>query len=150
MKSLFHEKRGETEKALGVLAEAVDLAWPGCWMLPFIEGGAPVAELLAQLPENPEWGSFVPQTLARFAPAVQPRPVQPAANQAEEALIDGLTNRETDVVILLCDRLYDKEIADRLAISTATVKTHLTRIYGKLGVTNRREAARKGRLLRLV
>jgi hypothetical protein len=42
------------------------LGWPGRWVLPFVEGGTPVAELLRQLPENPEWGAFGPQTLARF------------------------------------------------------------------------------------
>lgn len=150
MKSVLAFKQNRLEDALSILAEAVSLAWPGRWILPFIEGGAPVAELLAQLPENPEWGSFVPQTLARFAPAVQPRSVQPVANQTEEALIEGLTNRETDVLTLVCERLYDKEIADRLGIATATVKTHLTRVYGKLGVSNRREAARKAKRLNLV
>ena len=146
LKSLVSFKRSRIQEALEILGEAVGLAWSGHWVLPFIEGGAPAAELLRQLPENPEWGGFVSQTLARFDSCLEPERAQPAQDESFE----DLTNRETDVIVLLCERLYDKEIADRLAISPATVKTHLTHIYGKLGVSNRREAARKAKRLGLV
>lgn len=149
MKSVLVFKENRLQEALSILAEAVSLAWPGRWMLPFIEGGTPVAELLRQLPDKPKWGSFVPRTLARFVPDPDQEVRQPD-NSAKESLIIDLTNRETDVLALVCERLYDKEIADRLAISPATVKTHLNHIYTKLEVTNRREAAREARRLGLV
>jgi predicted ATPase/DNA-binding CsgD family transcriptional regulator len=52
-----------------------------------------------------------------------------------------LTRRERDVLALLCKRLTDIEIADRLFISPRTASTHVGRILDKLGASNRRDAA---------
>jgi LuxR family maltose regulon positive regulatory protein len=48
--------------------------------------------------------------------------------------------REYDVLILLRERLSNKEIAQKLNLSPATVKRHLVNIYGKLGVSKRMQA----------
>ncbi len=58
-----------------------------------------------------------------------------------------LSNRELDVLILLEERLSNKEIARRLVISPSTVKRHTLSIYAKLGVGSRREAVAKARRL---
>ncbi|MCY1719944.1 LuxR C-terminal-related transcriptional regulator [Prolixibacteraceae bacterium Z1-6] len=50
---------------------------------------------------------------------------------------EELTRREQEIVKLICSGLRNKEIADQLHISTTTVKSHLTNIYGKLNVRNR-------------
>jgi ATP/maltotriose-dependent transcriptional regulator MalT len=52
----------------------------------------------------------------------------------------GLTVRELELVVLLRDGLTNQEIAERLVISTTTVRTHLENIYGKLGVHTRTAA----------
>jgi predicted ATPase/DNA-binding CsgD family transcriptional regulator len=52
-----------------------------------------------------------------------------------------LTFREQEVLALLCQRLTDAEIAARLFISAKTVGKHVSNILGKLGTSNRREAA---------
>ncbi|MGW5678338.1 response regulator [Streptomyces sp. NPDC003860] len=49
----------------------------------------------------------------------------------------SLTERETDILGQLARGLGNREIARALFISEATVKTHLGRIYGKLGVDTR-------------
>jgi DNA-binding NarL/FixJ family response regulator len=54
----------------------------------------------------------------------------------------GLTNRELEVTRLLKQGLSNKAIAKELWITEQTVKFHPTRIYTKLGVANRTEAAR--------
>jgi ATP/maltotriose-dependent transcriptional regulator MalT/ActR/RegA family two-component response regulator len=53
---------------------------------------------------------------------------------------DVLTNREYEVLQLLDQRLTTKEIADRLNVSTETIKTHLQHLYRKLRANGRRDA----------
>lgn len=55
----------------------------------------------------------------------------------EETKIASLTARERGVVELVCEGLRNKEIADRLHISGATVSHHLTSIFRKLHVEDR-------------
>ncbi|GHG99219.1 response regulator [Streptomyces lanatus] len=61
-----------------------------------------------------------------------------------------LTSREREVVRLMADGHSNRSIAGSLYLSEATVKTHLVRIYRKLGVDNRAaavsEAVRRGLL----
>jgi DNA-binding CsgD family transcriptional regulator len=52
----------------------------------------------------------------------------------------GLTARERELVVLLRDGLTNQEIAERLVISTGTVRTHLENIFEKLGVHTRTAA----------
>lgn len=54
---------------------------------------------------------------------------------------EKLTERETDVLRLLAEGLANKEIARRLDIGDKTVKTHVSNIFGKLGVVSRTQAA---------
>ena len=54
-----------------------------------------------------------------------------------------MTARELEIITLLARHQQNKEIARELHISPETVKSHLKRIYRKLGVGTRREAARK-------
>jgi DNA-binding CsgD family transcriptional regulator len=53
----------------------------------------------------------------------------------------SLTFREQEVLALLCERLTDAEIAERLFIGRRTVHHHVANILAKLGTVNRREAA---------
>jgi DNA-binding CsgD family transcriptional regulator len=63
----------------------------------------------------------------------------PAASPAYPA---GLTAREVEVLRLVARGLTDIQVAERLYLSTNTVKTHLRSIYNKLDVTSRTAAAR--------
>lgn len=53
---------------------------------------------------------------------------------------EQLSGREIEVLTLVAQGHSNKEIAKQLHISTATVKTHLIHIYGKLGVSDRTAA----------
>jgi DNA-binding NarL/FixJ family response regulator len=56
-----------------------------------------------------------------------------------------LSPREREVLGLLCDGLSNRQIADALFLSVATVKVHLRHIYEKLGVSSRTQAILKSR-----
>jgi DNA-binding NarL/FixJ family response regulator len=68
----------------------------------------------------------------------------PARNQAGRpgAPPDGLTSREAEVLTLLAAGLSNTEIAQRLFLSNATVKTHINRIFAKTGARDRAQAVR--------
>ena len=63
----------------------------------------------------------------------------PAAGAAPE-LPDGLTRREAEVLALIAGGLTNTEIADRLVVSAATVKSHVNHIFAKAGVRDRAQA----------
>jgi DNA-binding NarL/FixJ family response regulator len=52
----------------------------------------------------------------------------------------GLTDREREVLMLICAGLSNAAIADRLAVSEKTVKNHLNHVFAKLDVNSRTEA----------
>ena len=56
--------------------------------------------------------------------------------------LDQLTSRELDVMPLLAEGLTNREIAEKLFISTSTVQTHRTHIMEKLELTNRADLIR--------
>jgi ATP/maltotriose-dependent transcriptional regulator MalT len=62
----------------------------------------------------------------------------------------GLTQRELEVLRLLTQRHTDREIAEALFLGHRTIQSHVTHILNKLGVTNRREAAREAERLGIV
>jgi two-component system NarL family response regulator len=68
-----------------------------------------------------------------------PAPV--AERLAERMSNPALTERETDVLRLIVGGNSNKEIASALFISEATVKTHINNLLGKLGCTDRTQAA---------
>lgn len=52
----------------------------------------------------------------------------------------GLTDRETEVLMLLARGLSNRDMAERLYLSQATIKTHVSSLLGKLGVQSRVQA----------
>ena len=61
-----------------------------------------------------------------------------------------LTPRESEILALLADGLSTAQIAERLVLGSATIKTHLHHVYDKLGVGDRAAAVAEGRRRGLV
>ncbi|MBV1949835.1 response regulator transcription factor [Streptomyces sp. BV129] len=55
---------------------------------------------------------------------------------------DGLTVRESEVLVLIGEGLTNQEIARKLHVSTATVKTHINNLFAKTGLKDRAQAVR--------
>src|SRR5690242_14456094 len=81
-----------------------------------------------------------PLVQQRLVAAVTAPQGPPAAGSGP--LPDGLTAREAEVLALLAAGLSNTEIAHRLFVSNATVKTHINRIFAKTGARDRAQAVR--------
>ncbi|MFI5687476.1 response regulator [Streptomyces sp. NPDC051636] len=83
---------------------------------------------------------------AGLSPSVQRRLLErlsePEPQSAPAAAPDGLTARETEVLVLIAEGLTNQEIARKLHVSTATVKTHINNLFAKTGLKDRAQAVR--------
>jgi len=64
-----------------------------------------------------------------------------AALHSPGDLVEPLTEREREVLVMLAQGIPNKEIADKLHLAEGTVKNHVSNILGKLQAQNRTEAA---------
>ncbi|MEU6883477.1 response regulator transcription factor [Streptomyces sp. NPDC046712] len=84
---------------------------------------------------------------ALLAPTVTKRLITEFAKAAESprppalAQVGDLTERETEVLVLIAQGLSNAEIADHLVVAESTIKTHVSRILVKLGLRDRTQAA---------
>ncbi|BAU84377.1 two-component system response regulator [Streptomyces laurentii] len=74
--------------------------------------------------------------ITEFARSAAGGPRPPAT-----ARIGELTERETEVLVLIAQGLSNAEIADHLVVAESTIKTHVSRVLVKLGLRDRTQAA---------
>lgn len=65
---------------------------------------------------------------------------RPESGLPSPAELQSLTNREREVLILIAHGLSNPEISDHLVIGEGTTKTHVSRIFAKLGFRDRAQA----------
>ena len=134
------------------------LAEPEGIVRPVLDHGAPVMALLGRLADHPQ---RLPLPLAdrsrvtAYARRLLTRASggggsDQLATLAAAALAEPLTARERAVLQRVAAGKANKEIAAELLMATGTVKVHLKRIFGKLDVTNRAQAAARARALGLL
>ncbi len=165
LQAVFDAAQGNYASALEALRQGVKLAEPGGLVRLFVELGPAMAGLLQQLAAGPAPAPFLQKLVAACADEAQARreaapstaPAEQAGGLTESlaqreplAQRESLSPRELDVLVLLAQRMVDKEIARELSISPMTVKRHASNIYRKLGVSNRRDAVVRGAALGLV
>jgi LuxR family maltose regulon positive regulatory protein len=155
LQALLHDSQNNKPAALKTLTEALALAEPGGFIRLFVDLSSRMADLLKRLQKQNVAVDYIEELLAAIRDD-EHRPVPDATDQnsssphhplspptPSQPLVDPLTNRELDVLELLTQRFQNKEIAEKLFISPETVKKHLNNIYGKLSVSDRRQAISK-------
>jgi LuxR family maltose regulon positive regulatory protein len=140
LQALLHDAQGDRPAALALLQQAVALAEPGGFIRLFVDLGPRLASLLAQLCRAGAAAGYADQILPAFHEPAATVPHTPVPVDRHMELVEPLTNRELEVLVLLAQRLSNKEIAQVLVISTQTVKRHAANIYQKLQVNGRRDA----------
>ena len=78
---------------------------------------------------------------ARGEAPLAPRAARAVLAARAEDRSAGLSDREREVLALVSEGLPNKRIAMRLEISEKTVKSHLTRVFDRIGVSDRTQAA---------
>ena len=75
-------------------------------------------------------------------PTISPEVTQALVQAASQDVVPGqdLTEREREVLLLMIEGLNNTQIAGRLTVSPSTIKSHVSSILAKLGVTSRTEA----------
>ncbi|KOV60284.1 response regulator [Streptomyces sp. MMG1121] len=81
--------------------------------------------------------SVTRRLITEFSRLVESPRLVPAA----QAAYGELTERETEVLVLIAQGLSNAEIAERLVVAESTIKTHVSRILVKLGLRDRTQAA---------
>lgn len=149
--ALRNHAQGNAAKAQDVLHQALTLAQPGALIRMFVDLGTEMAVLLRQLRADGAMRSYVEKILRAFVPEpAAPQAAPGAAYAPHAAMVEPLTRREQEVLMLLAQRLTSGEIAERLVLSEQTVKRHRANIYQKLAVNSRREAIEAARVLGLL
>jgi DNA-binding CsgD family transcriptional regulator/GGDEF domain-containing protein len=91
-----------------------------------------VTELAATIPDAGLAAVFLRQAMARM-----PRTTPPSPRRAAQQAVDGLTEREREVAILIAQGKSNREIAAALILTERTTKAHVGNILGKLGFSSR-------------
>jgi LuxR family maltose regulon positive regulatory protein len=147
---------GRNDEARQALAQALSLAEPGGYIRLFVDKGKPMQQSiedyrswsLKQSGDSPyPMHEFVEKILAAFAPSKTSAETH-SGNQNLQ-MIDPLSQRELEVLQLICQGLSNQEICERLYLALDTVKGHNRRIFEKLQVHRRAEAIARARELNL-
>jgi LuxR family transcriptional regulator, maltose regulon positive regulatory protein len=138
-----HRRLSQASEAAELLSQALALAEPEDACGPFLLSGPAVRSALTVLisPSN-RCAGFAARILDRF----DGRLSRPAAGSPAALLTDS----ELAVLRFLPSHMTNQEIAESLFLSINTIKTHLSSVYRKLGVANRRQAIAQGRRLDLL
>lgn len=144
-------RRGIAAEALGELVALPEVAHVALFSLdlsPALIADAQAAGASGVISKSLS-GDAVCDAIERIADGEQVVALADEADETDEAVRcqldwpgrdDGLSERESQVLVLLAEGLHNKEIATALYLSVETVKTHVRQVLAKLGVRNRVEA----------
>lgn len=142
LQSIALQAAGKSEKAVEILAEALELAQAGGYVRTFIQEGPQIKVQLERLSGAGEHRNYALRLLSVLE-------VEGEVTR-KTLLVDELTDREMEVLRLLVTHLPVPDIAEELYVSVHTVRSHVKSIYNKLNVHSRIAAVERARELRLI
>ena len=152
LQALALQAQRDTDRALASLQRALALAELEGYARVFVDEtspggeGAPMASLLHRAAQRSRYAGKILAVLE-----AQNRDSGQRLGQSQpSSLVEPLTPREREILHLVASGASNQEISQELFITVNTVKTHITHIYGKLGVTRRTQAASRARELGLI
>ena len=144
---------GDRASALTSLVEALTLAQPEKPVRVFVDEGPPISQLVGSLIAAGRHARPAgAETIAADYLGLLIRAAHGAAtgNQDRPSAINSLTERESEVLVMLAAGNRNREIAVALSVTLDTVKKHVTHTLDKLGATNRTQAVARARQLGLI
>jgi LuxR family transcriptional regulator, maltose regulon positive regulatory protein len=145
LRAVATDRAGLTDEARVWIELALELAEPEKIRRPFLDGGPTVAVLLRRAIRAGSAHRWLAGTLLAVLDGRDR-----ASGSAPHELLEPLSSKERVVLRYLPTLMSNQEIAGELFVSVNTIKTHLKSIYRKLDTSNRREAVRRARELRLI
>jgi LuxR family maltose regulon positive regulatory protein len=145
VRALALDAAGDREAALTDLTTALVVGVPAGFVRLFLDEGAPMLALLAEV-HGRSPGREQARLLLRASAHTRPDTAARTAYVGAEPLSD----RELEVLRMLATDLTGPDIADRLFMSVNTFRTHSRHIFTKLDVNTRRAAVRRAEELNLL
>ena len=147
---------GQDEAAAAALTSALASGCPQGYVRVFADEGPPMAALVGKLISARRTGEAaeVPlDCLARLQRAFGTTQAGHGPRQGTAAvpgIVEPLTARELEVLVMLAAGRSNQAIASELVITVDTVKKHVSHVLDKLGAANRTQAAGRARQLGLI
>ena len=156
LKALALDAFDPSDAALMVLEDAMALAEPQGCVRAFVDLGGPMQRLLSKATHGarPRYTALLLEAiqtqLAAMAPAAPPPEAAAQPPGTSRAMADPLSQRELQILTLICKGLSNQEIGQQVFLSLSTVKWHNQNIFDKLDVQRRTEAVARARELNLL
>ncbi|NGZ85151.1 LuxR C-terminal-related transcriptional regulator [Duganella aceris] len=152
--AIARRQAGNDRQARAALAQALLIGQQLGLGRSLVDGGDWVLPMLVLLRDGGEGRAagvaddYLERLIASCGQA--PAAAEEAAAPAPPALLESLSKRELDILVLIERGLSNKAIGQTLSIGPETVKWHLKNLFGKLGVNNRQLAVIRARSLSLL
>ncbi|ABS62769.1 regulatory protein LuxR [Parvibaculum lavamentivorans DS-1] len=154
---------GQVNSARRALIEALQVGAPDQFIRLILDEGPQALRLLHEaraalpkfpdLPQKDSVSAYLDRLLSEageFAPALMPDAGHDENDDISPHLLEELTDREREILRLVSNGFSNKALADRLSLSTNTVKWHLRNIFEKLQIGNRMQAVSVARHFGLI